>query len=335
MESALAHSRRRFTVQDVSQESRRPALAHGCRKRQIDGRLRRSFERAGSRSAPHGEKWRSCQVHRPSTSAQVETNLRRHVYPFLGDRPIGSIRTSEIQSWVQGRSEVLSAGTVELVYRYVVAVFRAAVADRIIAASPAVAIKRPKPEVVEIEPLATEIVEALVANISERYRALVILAAGTGLRQGECFGLTVDRVDFLRRQLRVDRQLLLMPRQEPTLAPPKTKASYRTVPLPQVVLDALAIHLAKFPPGAEGFIFTDEDGRPYPTDELLQDLAAGCGESGSASRDRIPCPAALLRQSPDPPQRVRQDRPGPARPCNRGRDPGHVLASVARLRGSH
>ena len=104
---------------------------------------------------------------------------------------------------------MLSAGTVELVYRYVVAVFRAAVADRIIAASPAVAIKRPKPEVVEIEPLATEIVEALVANISERYRALVILAAGTGLRQGECFGLTVDRVDFLRRQLRVDRQLLL------------------------------------------------------------------------------------------------------------------------------
>ena len=34
-----------------------------------------------------------------------------------------------------------------------------------------------------------------------RYKALVVLAAGTGLRQGECFGLTVDRVDLLRRTI--------------------------------------------------------------------------------------------------------------------------------------
>jgi len=30
---------------------------------------------------------------------------------------------------------------------------------------------------------------------------LIVFAAGMGLRQGECFGLTVDRVDFLRRQV--------------------------------------------------------------------------------------------------------------------------------------
>lgn len=138
--------------------------------------------------------------------AQVETNLRLHVYPFFGDRPIGAIRTSEIQAWVHERSEGLSAITVELVYRFVVAVFRAVVADRVIAISPAVKIKRPKPEVKEIEPLATE---QLIAHTSDRYRTMVILAAGTVLRQGEVFELTVDRVDFLRRQLRVDRQLLL------------------------------------------------------------------------------------------------------------------------------
>lgn len=67
-----------------------------------------------------------------------------------------------------------------------------------------------------------------------------MLAAGTGLRQGEAFGLTVDRVDFLRRELRVDRQLVLLPGAPPVRAPPKTDASYRTVPLPDVVLDALA-----------------------------------------------------------------------------------------------
>ena len=47
-----------------------------------------------------------------------------------------------------------------------------------------------------VEPLATEVVEGLMDAVPERYQALVVLAAGTGMRQGECFGLTVDRVDF-------------------------------------------------------------------------------------------------------------------------------------------
>jgi integrase len=87
-------------------------------------------------------------------------------------------------------------------------------------------------------------------------RALVTLAAGTGMRQGECFGLTVDRIDFLRRTVTVDRQLVTMPRQEPFLAPPKTAASVRTLPLPRVVVDALAALLAAFPATSHGYAFT-------------------------------------------------------------------------------
>jgi integrase len=37
------------------------------------------------------------------------------------------------------------------------------------------------------------------SKVPGRYRALVLFAAGSGLRPGECFGLTVDRIDFLRR----------------------------------------------------------------------------------------------------------------------------------------
>jgi integrase len=81
----------------------------------------------------------------------------------------------------------------------------------------------------------------------ERYRALVVLAAGTGLRQGEAFAVEVEAVDWLRRTLRVDRQLVLLPGGEPYIAPPKTPASYRTVPFPQVVIDAPAAHLSAFP----------------------------------------------------------------------------------------
>ena len=44
--------------------------------------------------------------------------------------------------------------------------------------------------------------------------------------------------NFLRRVVTVDRQLVTVVGREPFLAPPKTSASVRTVPLPQAVLDA-------------------------------------------------------------------------------------------------
>jgi integrase len=61
------------------------------------------------------------------------------------------------------------------------------------------------------------------------YKAMVTLAVGTGMRQGEVFGLTVDRVDFLRRTVTVDRQLIKVTGREPFLAPPKTRASVREI----------------------------------------------------------------------------------------------------------
>ncbi|HXN60017.1 MAG TPA: tyrosine-type recombinase/integrase [Acidimicrobiales bacterium] len=210
----------------------------------------------------YAEAWQRIQVHRPTTAAQVETNLRRHVLPQLGERPLGSIRKTEIQALVKAMTDKLAPATVELVYRYVVAIFRAAVADKVIAENPCVAIKLPRIEQGRVVPLETDKVLGLIAAIEPRYRAAMVLAAGTGLRQGEVFGLTVDRVDFLRRSLTVDRQLVLAKGQGPVLAPPKTKASYRDVPLPQVVVDAVAAHLAAFPQGPNGLIFTNARGEP-------------------------------------------------------------------------
>jgi integrase len=196
---------------------------------------------------PAAERWRAAQVHRATTVAQVETHLRRHAYPTFSDRALGSIRPSEIQAWVRRLEQDLAPSTIRVVYSFVAAIFRAAVRDRLIATSPCVDIRLPKLEPKRVTPLATERVEALIAAMPERYRALVTLAAGTGLRQGEALGLEVGAVDFLRRTLEVRQQLVTMPSKPAYLAPPKTPSSYRTVPLPQVVVDALAAHLAAFP----------------------------------------------------------------------------------------
>ena len=53
------------------------------------------------------------------------------------------------------------------------------------------------------------------------------------------------------------------------LAPLKTQASYRSLPLPSVVASALAAHLARWPAHPDlGVIFTNERGRPVRSTRL-------------------------------------------------------------------
>lgn len=89
-----------------------------------------------------------------------------------------------------------------------------------------------------------------------RFRAVVVLLAGSGLRIGEALGLKTSDVDFLRRTVRVERQRL----QDGSIGPTKTAKSTRTVPLGQIVVDELAQHVAAH--GASEWLFTAADGQP-------------------------------------------------------------------------
>jgi integrase len=211
----------------------------------------------------YAEQWRKVQVHRPSTAAQVETHLRRHIYPRLGDRPIGSIRRSEAQALVRVLSDELAPATVEVAYTWLSTVFKAAVSDRVIATTPCRDVKLPhvdKPRVVPWEP---ERVAALAAAMPERYQALVVLGAGTGVRISEALGLSVDRVDFMRRTVRIDRQLVGVSAEgAPVFGPVKDRHNLpRSIPLPNAVLAALVDHCRVFA-RQKGLVFVGLNGTP-------------------------------------------------------------------------
>ena len=120
----------------------------------------------------------------------------------------------------------------------------------------------------------------LLDAMPERYRVAGVLAAGAGLRQGEALGVTVDRIDFLRRRLVIDRQMVTPPTGTPGLAPPKSDASYRKVPLADPVLEALADHLRRFPPGDDGLVLTYGDGRPVRRNRFGYMWRQSCARAG-------------------------------------------------------
>jgi integrase len=214
---------------------------------------------------PFGEyakAWQAAQVqHRPTTAEQLERQLRVHILPTFERRQIGSIRRSDVQGWIAGRAEVLAPATVQNCYTWLATIMRSAVKDRLIPASPCVDINLPRIERDHVRPLTTDQVLALVDAAPDRYRALVVLAAGSGLREGELLALDVARIDWLGRTVRVDRQLVTMAHGAPVFSPPKTRASRRTVPLAGQVVEEVAEHVRQFQPGG-GLLFTNDRGAP-------------------------------------------------------------------------
>lgn len=210
----------------------------------------------------YAEDWRSRQLWRESTMDRIESLLRNHLYPALGNMPLDAVRPSDLDRLVKGLTDKLAPSTVVGIYRLAASVFKAAVRDRVLGTSPCVDVRLPAEPRREVVPMTPEQVAALAETIPDRYRALVIVGAGCGLRLGEATGLTVDRVDFLRRMVKVDRQLITPGRGEPRLGPPKRPASNRVVPLPSVVADELAAHLHSFGQGPEGLFFTTARGLP-------------------------------------------------------------------------
>ncbi|MFE7872754.1 tyrosine-type recombinase/integrase [Micromonospora humida] len=91
---------------------------------------------------------------------------------------------------------------------------------------------------------------------------MVALAAGTGLRWGECVGLRWDAVDLAVGELRVVRVAEEISGHV-TLKPyPKSRAGRRTVPLPPFVVQALTEHRQAFETGTEDLIFVARTGEP-------------------------------------------------------------------------
>jgi hypothetical protein len=64
----------------------------------------------------YAEAWRTMQPHRDGTTTSVEQQVRRHVYPAIGDRSIGAILPSEIQALVTHMSQSLAASTIAVIY---------------------------------------------------------------------------------------------------------------------------------------------------------------------------------------------------------------------------
>jgi integrase len=86
------------------------------------------------------------------------------------------------------------------VQQHLAAALEVAVDDRFIPMNPVRKLKLPRRESDQISPSSSDDLGALIGAASPWFRVAIVLGAGLGLRLGEAAGLTLDRIDFLRRR---------------------------------------------------------------------------------------------------------------------------------------
>lgn len=220
--------------------------------------------------ADFSEVWKSraLVLMKSSTRKAAEAHLRVYLVPQFGKARLDELNTGSVQAFVtamarQGRSRHYGKNVLSTLrsmlrsarsWGYLVGEFR--FADLTL---PAESIRKAPPFFTASQ--TTAIIEAA----REPWRTAFAVAAMTGMRPGEVFGLTLDDLDFERRLIFV-RQTAYYSK----LQTPKTRSSIAPVPMPSPLEKMLREFLRTWKPNAARLLFATRNGTPFAENNVVQ-----------------------------------------------------------------
>ena len=186
------------------------------------------------------------------TQETYEQRIYKQIIPKIGYNPLNKVTTGTLERFYAHlkadgrlvRREQFGTGLANSVIRSIHAHCRAAlekaVAEKLIYQNPAIGCKLPPKKSAEIKILSPEAMQKLLYQAQiEGFYEMFMLDLATGLRRGEIVGLQWKDIDFERGTLSVTKQVRYV-KGELKIAPPKTKASNRSIILPPPILEMLA-----------------------------------------------------------------------------------------------
>jgi integrase len=183
---------------------------------------------------------------KPSTRRSVESHLRRHILPLLGDCPLSELTVKKIQSFVTTLSSgKRKAKTIENILLTLSSVLGSA--RKWGYKLPEVALSdlslprriKAKPRCYSADDMAR-----IVSSADEPLGTICFVLSTTGMRIREVLALRLEDLDFKRQPIHVRSSVYAG-----TLGPPKSEASTASLPMPPVLATRLKTFLAsKHPP---------------------------------------------------------------------------------------
>jgi integrase len=232
--------------------------------------------------------WPAWKDQHPSSEYGTRKKVEKRILPPFGDIPLGELDPSTIGRWKAAMvAEGLKPRTVNTYLSLLGTILNAAVDDDYLTRSPLVrksgagrtAATRNQPVPRREVWLAREQLDRLAAAIDPRYRALVLVAALTGMRWGELVALRWDDPRFDQPlndgavvgpgRLRITRSIS-DPRRGGRVVEkgPKTEAGKRVIALDQETIHAFLAHRELVGGGAYDRMFTSPGGSRGPAGTL-------------------------------------------------------------------
>jgi integrase len=223
-----------------------------------------------------------------SQRANAASLLRTWIEPAIGGIPLAGLRPDDIRVALRILRTRRSAQLARHAYNLLAVALDRAEHDELIPRNPVRRVERPSVKRADKRPWTRDQLDAFLhAAEGDRYHALYLAAAATGLRQGELLGLAWSDVDLDGGRITVAVQLQRVNGAYKRV-PPKGDRPPRVIEVPGIVIDALRDHRASQleerieagVPTEDGLVFLTEAGRPVNASVIthrLQRIAAKAG----------------------------------------------------------
>lgn len=171
--------------------------------------------------------WRSY-----STKMCYAVYLRRWILPNWGKLEVRDVRTIEFESWL--RRLPLAKGSCAKIRGVMSVLFNHACRYEFFDHNPIRLVRQGAKRKAAPNILTPDEIKTLIDGLAIRERTLVLLAASTGLRQSELFGLKWRDINFSDRLIHVTRSIVCG-----VVGPCKTESSQKPVPVHPLLIETL------------------------------------------------------------------------------------------------
>lgn len=210
--------------------------------------------------------------HRVAASTLHNFKYAQKTFDEIFDIKLKKLTTQDIQS-VVNNLYVLNRkqSTIDTRLSYLQTLLNSAVQDyNILSKSPGANVKlKNNKEVSSRKALSDEevkdLLEILKSESNHRYYIIALTLLTTGMRIGECLGLTKDSFDFENNKIKVNKQFKFISSTKYGLGELKSKNSNRTIPVPQSTMDTLKTYMNMYPAADDGRIFNFGEKRSFQT----------------------------------------------------------------------
>lgn len=211
------------------------------------------------------EKWERdlLPTYRESTREFYRQTAKRWIKPYFEDWMMSQIHPGEVQRFINTFASKYSRSVLKHVRATLRCLFGAALDWQYVRENPTLKLRIPYGRAVErAKVISLDQIAALVGKLEEPFRAMVMLAATSALRESELFGLQWDDFDWNQAKIHVRRRVYRR-----RVGDTKTVKSQREIPLLDEVLKAVAA----LPHGENQFIFGGPKGGFLRPDEIMQE----------------------------------------------------------------